>query len=59
MRRRRLTVIDGRQELKADSLRLWHLVAVGLAFQSLALVRNDQVGFPCRARNTGPWPSST
>ncbi len=31
--------------LKADSLRLWHLVAVGLAFQSLALVVYLNVGF--------------
>jgi hypothetical protein len=38
MRRRRLSVVDGRPRLKADSLRHWHLVAVGLAFQSLALV---------------------
>ena len=45
MGRRRLSVIDGRQGLKADSLRLWHLVAVGLAFQSLALVVYLNVGF--------------
>ena len=31
--------------LKPDSLRLWHLVAVGLAFQSLALVVYLNVGF--------------
>jgi amino acid transporter len=34
-----------RQGLKTDSLRLWHLVAVGLAFQSLALVVYLNVGF--------------
>jgi hypothetical protein len=34
-----------RQGLKPDSLRLWHLVAVGLAFQSLALVVYLNVGF--------------
>ena len=45
MRRRRLSVVDGRPRLKADSLRLWHLVAVGLAFQSLALVVYLNVGF--------------
>src|SRR5919198_398174 len=36
---------SGGQGLKADSLRLWHLVAVGLAFQSLALVVYLNVGF--------------
>ncbi len=44
MGRRRPAVAD-RQGLKADSLRLWHLVAVGLAFQSLALVVYLNVGF--------------
>jgi amino acid transporter len=44
MGRRPLTVVE-RQGLKADSLRLWHLVAVGLAFQSLALVVYLNVGF--------------
>ncbi len=43
MGRRRPSV--ERQGLKADSLRLWHLVAVGLAFQSLALVVYLNVGF--------------
>jgi amino acid transporter len=36
---------DDRRGLKAGSLRLWHLVAVGLAFQSLALVIYLNVGF--------------
>ncbi len=43
MGRRRPSV--ERQGLKADSLRLWHLVAVGLAFRSLALVVYLNVGF--------------
>jgi hypothetical protein len=42
---RRLPNVDERQGLKADSLWLWHLVAVGLAFQSLALVVYLNVGF--------------
>ncbi|HEU4900797.1 MAG TPA: APC family permease [Actinomycetota bacterium] len=45
MGRRRLSAVNGRPGLKADSLRLWHLVAVGLAFQSLALVVYLNVGF--------------
>src|SRR5919197_1192265 len=36
---------SGGQGLKADSLRWWHLVPVGLAFQSLALVVYLNVGF--------------